>query len=142
MYLTAGPISNQPITKTQIQQHSPTYVKYTIASLPLFFGTVYFAVASSTTYLRIFQPSRFSSIHCTLSLDMLDTTSVFEGHDFVFVIEVDLRLPAGEYTVMFRKMTVVRMPARTKRARRKERRPRPWNRELIFVATSPILTIE
>lgn len=52
-----------------------THVKYTIASRPLFIGTVYCAMASSTTYRIIFQSGIFWSIQVVLSFCILATTS-------------------------------------------------------------------
>jgi hypothetical protein len=52
-----------------------TYVKYTMLSLPLFFGTVSGASASSTRYIFFSQLGKYSSSHVAFSEAWLATTT-------------------------------------------------------------------
>lgn len=52
-----------------------SYVRKTMASLPLFTGTVCSALGSSTTYMLFFQSTRYSFSHVVFSFLMLATTS-------------------------------------------------------------------
>lgn len=53
---------------------SDTHVRYTMASLPLFSGTVSSASGSSTTYMFFFHCGKYSCNHVTFSRFMLATT--------------------------------------------------------------------
>lgn len=83
------------------------HVKYTIASRPLFIGTVYCAMASSTTYRITFQSGRFSSIQVVLSFFILATTKALSGGG----VEVSLTIGrlscwySGEEALHMRPMT-------------------------------------
>jgi hypothetical protein len=106
-----------------------THVRYTIASRPLFLGTVYFAFGSSTTYRIRSQPVRFSEIQSVLSFFILATMNAFDaGVCGMGVLSLD------QEALKTRPMTTNNPnPSKT---RRKLRR-----RESVKMAISSLMTI-
>ena len=73
-YVSAGPQS-QHIRRSY--RRPDTHVKYTIASLPLFFGTACLAFGLSTSYFQTCQYAK--SIQLTSSFSSAATTTAVEG---------------------------------------------------------------